>query len=253
MYVGLALITAINAVCVYMIYGQCTPTAKLWDSSIRGECWDPRIQRDYAFFQGSASAFADLALAVYPLFTIWRLQTALRLKMSFGILLSLGAVAMVAAIIKTLNLGCLSSRSDYSWDTVDLIIWIAVEQYLIIIAACIPTLAPLVNIAICQHCSRGRGNTSSNQNPTGDRRGAGTKNLFSRITRAQAEEAMYPLAWARSETISGEPGRSASDSSSDAGSEDPVAVARNGRGILLTTEICVRSEYREDRNQLGWE
>jgi hypothetical protein len=38
----------------------------------------------------AASAFSDLVLAVYPLFTIYHLQMPLRLKIGLGILLSLG-------------------------------------------------------------------------------------------------------------------------------------------------------------------
>jgi hypothetical protein len=168
---------------------------------------------------------------------------------------------MTAAIIKTINLSCLTSRSDYPWDTVNLVIWIAIEQYLIIVAACIPTLAPLVNLA--WRCSKG--SSSSNANLAGARPGSGTaaeartKNFFfSPYTSAQADEAMYPLSWARSETASRGTGseRLSAASSGDSvsrgngrgtgigsGSEDPIAVVRHGRGILMTTEICVQSEY----------
>jgi hypothetical protein len=98
-----------------------------------------------------------------------------------------------------------------------------------------------------------------------------TKHFFSPYTSAQAEEAMYPLSWARSEIGSRGTGtgtgserlsgasRSHSLNGAATGtgtaSEDPVAVARDGRGILMTTEICVRSEYGEpgppeDQNRL---
>ncbi|KAL3452753.1 hypothetical protein BJX65DRAFT_319464 [Aspergillus insuetus] len=205
MYAGLVLMTLINAVCVYTIYGQCSPTRRLWDQTLEGECFDPEVQRDYAFFQGSASAFSDLVLAVYPLFTIYHLQMPLRLKIGLGILLSLGIIAMTAAIIKTINLSCLTSRSDYPWDTVNLVIWIAIEQYLIIIAACIPTLTPLVNIVASGRwrdcCSKGNGNTaSSNANFASSGTAPTTKHFFSPYTSVQAEEGMYPLSWARSGT-----------------------------------------------------
>ena len=52
MYGGIVLLTIINTVCVYTIYGQCTPTAKLWDSDVEGSCWNPNLQKNYAFFQG---------------------------------------------------------------------------------------------------------------------------------------------------------------------------------------------------------
>ncbi|KAL2856142.1 hypothetical protein BJX68DRAFT_263637 [Aspergillus pseudodeflectus] len=265
MYGGLVLMTLVNVVCVYTIYGQCAPTHRLWDQAVHGECWDPQVQRDYAFFQGSASAFSDLVLAVYPLFTIYHLQMTRRLKIGLGILLSLGIIcpysAMTAAIIKTINLSCLTSRSDYPWDTVNLVIWIAIEQYLIIVAACIPTLAPLVNLA--WRCSKGSSSSNTNLAGARPRSATATKHFFSSpYTSAQADEAMYPLSWARSGTASrgtgserlsgasgsdsvscGNGGGSGTGSRTGTASEDPVAAARHGRGILMTTEICVQSEY----------
>lgn len=52
MYGGIVLLTVINAVCVYTIYGQCMPAARLWDQSVQGRCWDANVQKNYAFFQG---------------------------------------------------------------------------------------------------------------------------------------------------------------------------------------------------------
>lgn len=52
---SMALLTVVNSVCVYTIYGQCTPTTALWNGTgpgKKGSCWHPNIQRDYAFFQG---------------------------------------------------------------------------------------------------------------------------------------------------------------------------------------------------------
>lgn len=52
MWTGIAVLSIINVVCVYTIYGQCTPTSRLWASDMDGSCWDPNIQKNYAFFQG---------------------------------------------------------------------------------------------------------------------------------------------------------------------------------------------------------
>ncbi|KAL4803362.1 hypothetical protein BDV18DRAFT_166383 [Aspergillus unguis] len=229
MYAGIVLLTVINSVCVFTIYGQCTPTARLWDGNVQGSCWDANIQKDYAFFQGSASAFSDLVLAVYPLFTIWGLQMALKVKIGLGCVLSLGIIAMIAAIIKTINLASLSERADYAWDTVDLTIWIAVEQYLIIIAACIPTLTPLFNIVVRQRQSK---------------RGTSQKPGHSRSRRAEAglgSQDEYPLAWAGVK-------RARMSAESD---EDPIIATEQGQGILMTTEIDVRTESDYGGKQPG--
>lgn len=61
---------------------------------------------------------------------------------------------MAAAIVKTINLSSLTERADLTWDTVDLSIWTSIEQYLIILAACIPTMTPLVNILLHKRPSK---------------------------------------------------------------------------------------------------
>ena len=57
-------------------------------------------------------------------------------------LLSLGIFATAASIVKTIELKTLTS-SDITWDACDLAYWAMTEDYVIIIAACIPTLKPL--------------------------------------------------------------------------------------------------------------
>lgn len=52
LYTVMAMLMVINSVCVFTIFGQCTPTSRLWDQDIPGYCWPPYSQRDYAFFQG---------------------------------------------------------------------------------------------------------------------------------------------------------------------------------------------------------
>ncbi|KAM5438448.1 hypothetical protein MferCBS31731_005025 [Microsporum ferrugineum] len=156
LYGGMILLTISNVVCVYTIFGQCMPVQSLWDHSIKGKCWDPRIQRNYAFFQGAISAFSDLALAIYPITIISTLHMPVRLKLALGSILSLGVIAMGAAIVKTIFLSRLSARADYSWNTIDLVVWACIEQYLIIIAACIPTLGPLVSLILNETLSSAR-------------------------------------------------------------------------------------------------
>ncbi|KAL4802505.1 hypothetical protein BDV18DRAFT_163907 [Aspergillus unguis] len=142
----IVVMSVVNIGCVAAIYGQCTPTQKLWDFSIPGKCWPGGAQKKYALFQSSGSAFTDLLLAVYPLFTIKDLQMATKVKVGLGCVLSLGVVAMAAAIVKTTYLPTLTSYQDYTWDTVDLTIWVAVEEYLIILAANMPALTPLFHL-----------------------------------------------------------------------------------------------------------
>jgi hypothetical protein len=51
LYTTIALLTVINTICVAWIFGQCTPAARLWDSSIDGTCYPPHVQQDVGYWQ----------------------------------------------------------------------------------------------------------------------------------------------------------------------------------------------------------
>ncbi|KAL2847784.1 hypothetical protein BJY01DRAFT_234174 [Aspergillus pseudoustus] len=283
MYLGIVILTVINVVAVYTIYGQCTPTATTWDRDIEGTCWPDGAQRDYAYFQGSSSALSDLVLAVYPLFTIKNLQMPLKVKFGLGFVLSLGIIAMIAAIIKTIHLSNLTATHDRPWKMVPLTAWVAVEQYLIIIAACIPTLTPLFNIIVRYRASKrsrsrsesktlgqnrkkgGRGGGPASDGDGGYTDGHQSYLPFASVGRDFVE---YPMTWTggRKDGVrygSGSVGggsRSGRDSNGsfvveDGGSE--IGITSKGldsprgegdmqRGILRTTEFRIKEVTRYD-------
>ncbi|DAA78147.1 TPA_exp: Integral membrane protein [Trichophyton benhamiae CBS 112371] len=164
-YGGMVFLSVVNFVCIFTIYGQCMPVESLWDHSIKGKCWNPRIQRDFAFFTGAVSAASDLALAIYPVRLISKLQMPFRVKLGLAAIFALGFVAVGASVVKTIFLSRLSARADYSWNTIDLVFWLCIEQYLIMIAACIPMLGPLVKLILREATSRATGSSGSTSWP----------------------------------------------------------------------------------------
>ncbi|TVY88169.1 hypothetical protein LAWI1_G005805 [Lachnellula willkommii] len=92
-----------------------------------------------------ASAIADFVLAVLPWFILWGLQMKRKEKNLIAASMSLGFLAMVCGIIRAIALKSLNSRSDYSYDTVGLILWSSTELMVTILTATIPTLRPLYN------------------------------------------------------------------------------------------------------------
>ncbi|OJD26601.1 hypothetical protein ACJ73_02010 [Blastomyces percursus] len=276
---GMVLLTIVNSVCVYTIYGQCTPTTALWNGTgpgKKGSCWHPNLQRDYAFFQGSFSAASDLALALYPVFIIWRLQMARKLKIGLTCVLALGIVATAAAIVKTIFLAELVARADYTFETINLTTWISTEQYVIIIAACIPTLGPLFTATTGRTPSGRRAGSSPGYRPSGSNsrryfhQGAsvadGSGHAFKKrkgsdlLTYTMDEFATTTMAdgWARTSPPNGR--------RSDDGSEEAIIksaadeVSRGDRGgsgernhsssgILKTMEVEVNSQDMERDTQ----
>lgn len=59
------------------------------------------------------------------------------------IILGLSFFAMIACIVKTIELKALGDRNDFTYSTAAFVIWFTVEQYIVIIAASIPTIRPL--------------------------------------------------------------------------------------------------------------
>ncbi|KAL9596012.1 MAG: hypothetical protein Q9219_006096 [cf. Caloplaca sp. 3 TL-2023] len=154
LYTLIALLVTINAICVGFIFGQCTPARKLWEPSVAGSCLDPSIQQDVGFFQASFSCFSDFVLALFPLAIIWNLRMRTAVKFGIGGAMSLGVFATGAAIVKTIQLQQLTARADYTYDTVNLVIWYTTESYVVIVAACVPTLRPLIPLLSCRSLSR---------------------------------------------------------------------------------------------------
>ena len=65
-------------------------------------------------------------------------------KLGLSVLLGLSIIAMVACVIKTIELRALGDPTDFTMSTVSFVIWFTIEQYVVIIVASIPTLRPLV-------------------------------------------------------------------------------------------------------------
>lgn len=177
------LLFVINLLLTIITFSQCTPASWLWDqlnpalAGYSGSCWHPNIQKNYGYFQGGMicsslsysfrsyghlcnrpvlplesanhltirkafSAFSDLLLAVFPILIIKDLKIQLRLKIGLCCVMSLGIIATAAAAIKTVELKNLATP-DFTYNATNLVYWFITENWVIIIAACVPTLSPL--------------------------------------------------------------------------------------------------------------
>ena len=67
----------------------------------------------------------------------------MKLKFKFGLaaIMGLGLIAVLASIFKTVELKNLGTP-DFTYNATDLVYWYITENWVIVIAACIPTLGP---------------------------------------------------------------------------------------------------------------
>ncbi|OOF92077.1 hypothetical protein ASPCADRAFT_210489 [Aspergillus carbonarius ITEM 5010] len=157
-----SLAAVVSGVCIIVLFTMCDPPKALWQTHLVTEgtatCKDVWILIDYAIFTGALSAFVDLTLAIYPSTVLMKLHMSLRKRLALCAALGLGAVASAMAIIKCTQLKGLADKSDYTYGTADLVMWTNIESNVVIIASCIPTLQPVLELIL------GRRTTSSYNN-----------------------------------------------------------------------------------------
>ncbi|TVY56509.1 hypothetical protein LSUE1_G008985, partial [Lachnellula suecica] len=134
----------VNLLTIVLILVQCKHLATLWDPmGVPGKCWNPQVQADYGYFQGATNSLTDIVLTIFPAMIIWNLQLAKHLKIGLSIVLGLSSFAMIASIIRTKLTAQIADRSDFTWNTVDFIIWCTVENCTVMITSSVPTLRSL--------------------------------------------------------------------------------------------------------------
>ncbi|KAK0614424.1 hypothetical protein B0T14DRAFT_438922 [Immersiella caudata] len=121
---------------------QCKPLSAMWDPSVVGDCWDRNIAKDYNIFSGAYSGAMDFALALLPWKLLMGLQMRKTEKIGAATAMSMGVLAGIAALVKTVNIPKLYSNDIY--DSAQLMIWDTAEAAVTIVAASIPVLRVLL-------------------------------------------------------------------------------------------------------------
>ncbi|PYI03679.1 hypothetical protein BO78DRAFT_374496 [Aspergillus sclerotiicarbonarius CBS 121057] len=145
---------------VLIVFLQCSPTQMLWDPSVGGTCWDPDVFDDFMYWVSAYTTVTDIVLAVVPISVFWKLQMRVSTKLGVCIMMGLTLLSAIVTIVKATYLHLFTNRTDPLYDVVTLVIWGLIEQNVVIVAACIPTLRPFFRIAFGTKGSRS-GNTSS--------------------------------------------------------------------------------------------
>ncbi|KAJ5551456.1 hypothetical protein N7535_000594, partial [Penicillium sp. DV-2018c] len=141
----------VSIICILILFTMCDPPEALWHVSLMAKgatCRSTDILIGYAIFTGAFSAVVDLSLALYPVTVLLKLQMSLRKRIALCAALGLGSIASAMAIIKCTQLHGLADKSDYTYGTADLVMWTNIEADVVVIASCIPTLQPLLEMIL---------------------------------------------------------------------------------------------------------
>lgn len=153
-----------STISVILLWRQCDPPRIAWDPNVKGKCWKPSITINFFTFVSAFSAATDAYLAAYPCAVLYKLNISLKKKIGLNAVLSLGLIATVIAIYKCTRLQGVYDRSDYTYSTVDILIWTSIESSFIIIAANLPTLRPVFLLLM--------GRSATNAKRSGGQRGS---------------------------------------------------------------------------------
>ncbi|KFH48511.1 hypothetical protein ACRE_007450 [Hapsidospora chrysogenum ATCC 11550] len=143
------IIVSINIVHVLLslfIFVRCKDPRAIWMHDVKSVCWDPRAFVIVVMVLAVYSTIVDFALALLPWIILFPLQSLSQTqKVGIAIAMSLGIIAGGTSIVKTRHLVSFGSTEDFTYTHMPLIWWAGTECSLILIAATIPTLKPLLS------------------------------------------------------------------------------------------------------------
>ncbi|ETN42679.1 uncharacterized protein HMPREF1541_01836 [Cyphellophora europaea CBS 101466] len=135
-----------STVFFFLFVFQCMPSKYFWTQvgGGRGSCMDPSITVNSAYAYSAIICVGDWIFAILPFFIVWNLQMSTRQKLMVALILSMGAIASTATIIRIPYIHTLNNKADFLYATTDVAIWSSSETGLGITAANTATLRPLV-------------------------------------------------------------------------------------------------------------
>ncbi|KAK8053206.1 hypothetical protein PG996_012507 [Apiospora saccharicola] len=142
LYSMVVLQVVLALISVVIVFKQCTPTAKVWNKQLPGTCWSPDVLNDFSYFLSAYTTLTDIVLAVVPISTFWRLKMRTNTKLGVCIMMGLTLLSAVVTVVKATYLSLFNDQTDPLYDVAPLVIWGLIEQNVVIVAACIPTLRP---------------------------------------------------------------------------------------------------------------
>ncbi|KAB8226331.1 hypothetical protein BDV33DRAFT_197328 [Aspergillus novoparasiticus] len=146
---------SVSFVCIFLLLFQCDPPQAAWQRRLvtegKADCNDVQILIKYAIFNAALSASVDLYLAIYPSTVLMKLRMPLQKRLALCAALGMGSIAAATAIAKSTQFPDFALQDDYTYETADLVMWTNVESNVLILASCIPTLQPILELTLRGH------------------------------------------------------------------------------------------------------
>ncbi|KAH6655952.1 hypothetical protein BKA67DRAFT_534859 [Truncatella angustata] len=125
---------------------QCSPVHKYWDLATPGTCVNAAVF--YISTNGVPNIVMDAMILCLPIYEVYKLHVARKVKVAIGANFLIGALVIIASIIKLkvmVDMYKMGSEADVTYYLAELIIWVEVEPAMGIISASLPTLRPILS------------------------------------------------------------------------------------------------------------
>ncbi|KAG9241111.1 hypothetical protein BJ878DRAFT_545575 [Calycina marina] len=271
----LAVHLIVNLVTILQILLQCGSANKisnrflffhlLWDgvpADGSATCQATTVQTTIGYVQGAFNTMTDFTIAYIAAFELWSFfLTGLRMNLGSitarfqqldrttrnrriwqtAILIGPLILSGVASIVKTVLLGSIAAKLDFSWNIVPFMLWVKIENYSITIAACAPVLRTFFRMI-------DKSSGVANRDPAYGSHSQPAVNLShlhrSHADRGEGMESTDNLQWPDAK----------SEECSDGKENDQIIVTR--RVVVTTAERDTSDELeRKERDEVvnGWQ
>ncbi|KAF1947987.1 hypothetical protein EJ02DRAFT_429732 [Clathrospora elynae] len=191
---GMAILQVIFAMITIVIsFAQCRPTQKLWEKNLAGFCWNPSVLNYFSYWLCAYTTLTDVVRAIVPACAFRKLQMPRSTKIGLVVMMSMTMLSAIVTVVKG-----------------------TVEQNIVIMAACIPTMRPFFNRA----WKRGLVSTNSNSHSR-----SGSRDLFSSASRTGHRRVSSVLGFAMDDVYD------------KAG--DDAALQDSHQGIVRTVKVSI--------------
>lgn len=130
----------LTIVVVFFVIFQCTPVAKTWSQLMPGQCVNRRALIIYSALLNIITDFAILGL---PVGSVWNLEIRRNHKYILTCVFLSGCLFIVGGVYRFTVLFQYDAK-DFTYTTLNIVIWTIIECSSGIITACIPTIVPLI-------------------------------------------------------------------------------------------------------------
>ncbi|KAJ5653572.1 hypothetical protein N7490_000575 [Penicillium lividum] len=141
---GVVIVAWVTAIiCMSVI--QCAPIQRAWDTSISGVCTDTKT----SFLADAVpNILIYIAILILPIRAVWKMHTTATHRLSIAAFFLLGIFVLFTSAYRLTTLFAYKPI-DISWTLGNASIWTVIECSSGIIAACVPTLHPLLEMIPC--------------------------------------------------------------------------------------------------------